>query len=72
MIVTLLLLPKVLAVRTYNINTKLLSVIFRFRFKNATLKIGMFYQKTGDNRLSIHEPSLSNDELDTILTIKAA
>jgi hypothetical protein len=47
-------------------------VIFRFRFKNATLKIGMFYQKTGDNRLSIHEPSPSNDELDTILTIKTA
>jgi hypothetical protein len=72
MIVAILLLPKVLAVRTYNINTKLLSVILWFRFKNATLKIVVFHQKTGDNGLSIHEPSLSNDELDTILTIKAA
>jgi hypothetical protein len=72
MIIAILLLPKVLAVRTYNINTKLLSVILWFRFKNPTLKIVVFHQKTRNNRLSIHEPSLSNDELDTILTIKAA
>jgi hypothetical protein len=42
----LLLLSQLLAVKTYNINTKLLSVILRFRIKNATLKSGLFYQKT--------------------------
>jgi hypothetical protein len=41
----LLLLSKLLAGETYNINTKLLSVILRFRIKNATLKSGLFYQK---------------------------
>jgi hypothetical protein len=42
----LLLLSKLLAVKTYNINTNIFWVILRFRIKNTTLKSGLFYQKT--------------------------